>query len=281
MLRWKIGDVTVTRVVESTPVLDPSAFFPVSTPDDWARHREWLVPNFVDENGQVLLSIHMLVVESRGQTIVVDCCVGDGKTLPYDLGPRAGFLDELRAAGYDPAAVDTVLCTHLHFDHVGWNTRLVDGQWVPTFPNARYLFGRVEWEHWSASVDEEPVHVLAESVRPVVDAGLSQLVESDHRITDEVWLEPTPGHTPGHHSVRISSGGAEAVITGDMTHHPVQIAEPHWGISADVDPARATETRRKFVDQYGGTPVLVIGTHYAGPTAGHIVSEGGAWRFVP
>jgi glyoxylase-like metal-dependent hydrolase (beta-lactamase superfamily II) len=279
MMRWKIGDVTVSRVVETTPVLDPAAFFPKSTPEGWAKHRDWLVPHFVDEDGQVLLSIHMLVVESQGRTIVVDCCVGEGKTLPYDLGPRSGFLDELRTAGYDPAAVDTVLCTHLHFDHVGWNTRLVDGRWVPTFPNARYLFGRVEWEHWSSSQDDEPVHVLAESVRPVVEAGLSQLVESDHRITDEVWLEPTPGHTPGHHSVHISSGGAEAVITGDMTHHPVQIAEPHWGISADVDPGWATRTRREFIDRYGDTPVLVIGTHYAGPTAGQIVRDGDGWRF--
>jgi glyoxylase-like metal-dependent hydrolase (beta-lactamase superfamily II) len=279
MLRWKIGDVSVTRVVESTPVLDPAGFFPKATPDDWARHRSWLVPHFVDEEGHALLSIHMLVVESQGRTIVVDCCVGEGKTLPYDLGPRDGFLGELAAAGYDPAGVDTVLCTHLHFDHVGWNTRFVDGAWVPTFPNARYLFGRVEWEHWSASRDDEPIHVLAESVRPVVDAGLSELVESTHRITDEVWLEPTPGHTPGHHSVRISSGGQEAVITGDMTHHPIQIAEPHFGISADVDPDWATRTRREFLARYGGTPVLVIGTHYAGPTAGHIVADGDSWKF--
>jgi glyoxylase-like metal-dependent hydrolase (beta-lactamase superfamily II) len=281
-LRWKIGDVTVTRIVEATPVLDPAAFFPKSTPEGWERHRSWLEPHFYTEDGKALLSIHMLVVESQGQAIVVDCCVGNDKTLPYPgLGGDGSFLDELRATGYDPASVDTVLCTHLHFDHVGWNTRLVDGRWVPTFPNARYLFGRIEWEHWSASQDDEPVHVLAESVRPVLDAGLADLVESTHRITDEVWLEPTPGHTPGHHSVHIASGGAEAVITGDMTHHPVQIAEPDWGISADVDADAATVTRQKFIAQYGDTPVLVIGTHYAGPTAGHIVRDGDSWRFQP
>jgi glyoxylase-like metal-dependent hydrolase (beta-lactamase superfamily II) len=279
MLRWKIGDVTVTRVVERTPLLDPAAFFPKSTPEEWERHRSWLAPHFLTDEGQAVLSIHMLVVESQGQTIVVDCCVGDDKTLTYPMGPAGDFLGELRTAGYDPAAVDTVLCTHLHFDHVGWNTRLVDGRWVPTFPNARYLFGRIEWDHWSASQDDEPVHVLAESVRPVLDAGLAELVESTHRITSEVRLEPTPGHTPGHHSVHISSGGAEAVITGDMTHHPVQIAEPHWGITADVDADAATETRRQFIARYGDTPVLVIGTHYAGPTAGHIVRDGDAWRF--
>jgi glyoxylase-like metal-dependent hydrolase (beta-lactamase superfamily II) len=113
----------------------------------------------------------------------------------------------------------------------------------------------------------------------VLDAGLADLVESTHRITSEVWLEPTPGHTPGHHSVHISSGGAEAVITGDMTHHPVQFAEPHWSIFADVDQAAAVATRRAFIDRYGDTPVLIIGTHFAGPTSGHIVRDGDGWRF--
>jgi glyoxylase-like metal-dependent hydrolase (beta-lactamase superfamily II) len=213
--------------------------------------------------------------------IVVDSCVGEGKTLPYDLGERAPVLDELAAAGFDPATVDVVLSTHLHFDHVGWNTRLVDGAWVPTFPNARYLFGRVEWEHWSASTDDEPVHVLAESVRPVLDAGLADLVESTHRINDEVRLEPTPGHTPGHHSVRISSAGEEAVITGDMTHHPIQIAEPHLGLIVDTDPATAIESRRTLYGRLGGTPTLVIGTHFAGPSAGLVVAHGDTWRLEP
>ncbi len=132
-----------------------------------------------------------------------------------------------------------MLCTHLHFDHVGWNTHRVGDAWVPTFPNARYLFGRVEYDHWKATGDDH-TNGRPESIQPVFDAGLADLVESTHRINDEIWLEPTPGHTPGHHSVRISSGGHEAVITGDMTHHPIQIAEPHCGISADVDPDRAT-----------------------------------------
>jgi len=275
-LRWKIGDVTVTRVVESTPLLDPLAFFPASTAADWERHRDWLVPHFVTEEGQAQLSIHMLIVESMGQTIVVDCCVGE-PAASFGMAGRDGFLDEVREAGCDPAAVGVVLCTHLHFDHVGWNTHQVDGAWVPTFPNARYLFGRVEYEHWKATDDH--TNGRPESVQPVVDAGLADLVESTHRINDEIWLEPTPGHTPGHHSVRISSGGQEAVITGDMTHHPIQIAEPHCGISADVDPEWATRTRREFLARYGGTPVLVIGTHYAGPTAGHIVADGESWKF--
>jgi glyoxylase-like metal-dependent hydrolase (beta-lactamase superfamily II) len=277
-MRWKIGDVTVTRVVESTPLLDPLEFFPGSSAVDWERHRDWLVPHFVTEEGECRLSIHMLVVESLGQTIVVDCCVGEVSSLPFELGSNSGFLDELRAAGCDPSAVDTVLCTHLHFDHVGWNTRLVDGAYVPTFPNARYLFGRVEYDHWKSTPDER-TNGQPESVQPVIDAGLVDFVESTHRINDEIWLEPTPGHTPGHHSVRISSGGQEAVITGDMTHHPIQIAEPHLGITADVDPDWATRTRREFLGRYGGTPTLVIGTHYSGPTAGHIVADGDRWRF--
>jgi glyoxylase-like metal-dependent hydrolase (beta-lactamase superfamily II) len=281
MLRWQVGDVTVTRVVESTMRADPAGLLPAATPADWERHRDWLVPDFVTEDGQPLLSIHMLVVESQGQVIVVDCCVGEGKWTPYDLGERAPLLDGLRTAGFEPEAVDVVLCTHLHFDHVGWNTRSVDGAWVPTFPNARYLFGRVEWEHWSASPDDEPVRVLAESVRPILDAGLADLVESTHRISDEVWLEPTPGHTPGHHSVRIASGGQEAVITGDMAHHPIQIAEPHLGLIVDTDPALATDSRRKLWADVGGTPTLVIGTHFAGPTAGRVVAHGDTWKLDP
>jgi glyoxylase-like metal-dependent hydrolase (beta-lactamase superfamily II) len=227
--------------------------------------------------GEIILSIHALVVESGGKTIVVDTCMGNDRELPQGLGPlQTRFLEELE--GVVPREdVDFVLCTHLHFDHVGWNTMRVDGAWVPTFPNARYLFGRREYEHWATGVEDENVE-LRYSVTPIVEAGLHELVDSDHRITDEIRLEPTPGHTPGHVSVRIDSKGAEAVITGDMVHHPMQLAEPTWGSHPDVDPARAVQTRREFVARYGDRDVLVIGTHFAGPTAGHIVRDGDSCR---
>ncbi len=287
LLQWKIGDVRVTRIVEMTTPIDPSGMFPKATAEAMASHAEWLRPHFLDDEGQMILSIHCLVVESQGQTIVVDTCVGNGKSRPFpgisDL--QTPFLADFRAAGFDPATIDVVTCTHLHFDHVGWNTMLVDGVWVPTFPNARYLFHALEWEHWDAEARRDPTSepglVLGDSVAPIVAAGLSSLVASDHRITDEVYLEPTPGHTPGHVSVHISSGGEEAVITGDMTHHPVQIAETDWGMGYDSDTAQGCVTRREFVDRYGDTAVLVIGTHFNTPTAGHVRrGPDGGWRFV-
>jgi len=156
---------------------------------------------------------------------------------------------------------------------------LVEGRWVPTFGQARYLIGRKEWAHWSVATDKFTRDPIDDSVRPVVDAGLANLVEDTHRITDEVWLEPTPGHTPGHFSVRISSRGNDAVITGDLMHHPVQCAHPEWNCGFDSVPDQARATRRAFVERYADRPVLVFGTHFATPSAGYIVKDGAAWRF--
>jgi len=172
-----------------------------------------------------------------------------------------------------------VLCTHLHVDHVGWNTMRVDGRWVPTFPNARYLFGRSEWEHWSRELPGPDRDARDDSVRPVLDSGLADLVATNHRITGEVSLQPTPGHTPGHVSVCIASRGEAAVITGDLMHHPVQCAEPDWANRFDVDPHAARRTRRAFLERCSNRPVLVLGTHFATPTGGHIVRDGAVWRF--
>ncbi|MBT6275214.1 MAG: MBL fold metallo-hydrolase, partial [Chromatiales bacterium] len=160
----------------------------------------------------------------------------------------------------------------------GWNTMLVDGQWVPTFPQAEYLFAREEWEHWQVTDQDFFGPVLEDSVGPIIEAGLAQLVETDHRVTDEVWLEPTPGHTPGHVSVRIHSLGEDAVITGDMTHHPCQFAHPEWAATVDHDPEQSTATRRSFYARYTDQPMLVIGTHFAAPTAGHIVRDGETYK---
>ncbi len=223
------------------------------------------------------------MVRAGDLTVLVDTCIGNDKDRggrrPFHM-LRTGFLDHLRAAGVAPAAVDVVICTHLHVDHVGWNARLHDGRWVPTFPRARYLFARREWEHWTAEDEEGTRRIMADSVAPVLDAGLAQLVEMDHRVADGVWLEPTPGHTPGHVSVRLSSDGADAVITGDLMHHPVQVAEPGWESHFDSDVAEARRTRRAFCARYADRPVAVLGTHFHHPTAGHIVNRGDGWRFV-
>jgi glyoxylase-like metal-dependent hydrolase (beta-lactamase superfamily II) len=172
-----------------------------------------------------------------------------------------------------------VVCTHLHVDHVGWNTMLENGKWAPTFPKARYLLGRREYDFWSAHDDGEQQAMLGDSVKPIFDAGLVQLVELDHVISPEIRLTPSTGHTPGHVSVMIESEGERAVITGDMTHHPCQLAHPDWSLG-DNDPKAAALTRSRLFAEWADETILVIGTHFAAPTAGHVVRDGAAFRFA-
>jgi glyoxylase-like metal-dependent hydrolase (beta-lactamase superfamily II) len=291
---WRIGDVKVTRVVELEGPREPEYLFRGLTPEEVQREA-WLRPQFATENGRLLGSIHAFVLESGGKRIIVDTCVGNDKPRRRGIWNKltGNFLAKLAAVGYPAESIDTVLCTHLHVDHVGWNTRLVDGRWVPTFPNARYLFGRAEWLHWSqeqgANITGDVTPEVAEnvlearvvyedSVRPIVDAGLHDLVDPHHRITGEIWLEPTPGHTPGHASVGISSRGQTAFITGDMMHHPIQMARPELSSNFDWSMARAQATRRSFLGRNADRPVLILGTHFPAPTAGWAVSIGESWR---
>jgi glyoxylase-like metal-dependent hydrolase (beta-lactamase superfamily II) len=282
-MQWQIGDVTVTKIVELEttggsrfilPQATRAAVLPIS----------WLIPHFADENGRLKMSIHALMVEAPGRRIIVDTCLGNDKKdrrIPTWNDRHGRFLEDLTAAGFPSETIDTVLCTHLHVDHVGWNTTLVDGQWVPTFPKARYLFGRVEYEHWSTQPDRsDMLSVFADSIRPVFERGLADLVECDHQICPEVRLMPSTGHTPGHTSVLISSNSKRAMITGDFAHHPCQMAYPEWSSTADFDPAAAEATRRRIFGDLAGEPVLVIGTHFAGPTAGHVVRDGKAFKLV-
>jgi glyoxylase-like metal-dependent hydrolase (beta-lactamase superfamily II) len=277
----EVGRVRIENVVEWVGPTRPTWLLPDATREAVAGHRDWLAPHFLDERGRFLMSIHAFVVRAPGLVLLVDTCVGNDKPRqnPTWSMMQTAFLADLAAIGVTPEAVDLVLCTHLHVDHVGWNTRRIDGRWVPTFPRARYLFARTEWEHWSTVHEAETPAIMADSVRPVIDAGQADLVETDHRIGPELDLEPTPGHTPGHVSLRIRSGGREAVITGDLMHHPVQCAEP-WASSFDTDAAAARATRRAFCARSADSGRLVLGTHFAAPTAGRIVPHGQAWRFV-
>lgn len=280
MQRWRIGDVTITRVIETEDgSMSAAAMLPDARPEN-VLPIGWLRPHFIDERGQLIGSVYTLLVESQGMRLVIDTCLGNDKPrlVPQWNRRQGRFLEEIAAAGFPRERVDRVVCTHLHPDHVGWNTMLVDDRWVPTFPNARYAFSALDWE-W---LDKAPVTPLGDyagdSVRPVVDAGLADLVAPDFRFTDEVWLESTPGHSPGHVSVRIASRGEHAVVTGDLIHHPCQLARPDWSSPFDFDRAQALATRRAFVERYADAPVLVIGTHFATPAAGRIVRDGDAFR---
>src|SRR5712691_4654825 len=229
-MKWQIGKVTVTKIVELEVTGGSRFILPQATYEE-ILPIEWLQPHFADERGRPKMSIHALVVETPDRRIIVDTCLGNDKEnrrIPTWNNLQGPFLADLDRAGFPRQSIDTVLCTHLHVDHVGWNTMLVGGCWVPTFPGARYLLSRKEWEHWSKFEEADFRDPVEDSVRPVLDAGLVDLVEPTHRVSEEVWLEPTPGHTPGHASVRISSRGEEAVITGDLMHHPIQCANPHW-----------------------------------------------------
>lgn len=280
-MKWRIGDVTVTKIVELETVGGSRFILPDATYEA-VQPISWLCPHFADEKGKLRMSIHSLVVETPDCTVIVDTCLGNDKKdrrVPTWNDRQGRFLADLAEAGFPREKIDTVLCTHLHVDHVGWNTMLVDGRWKPTFPNARYLFGRLEFEHWRSQTENaHMLPVFADSVAPVVEAGLHELVEADQRLTPEISLVPTHGHSPGHVSVKISSRGEEALITGDWAHHPCQFARPEWCSTADYDPAAAEVTRRRMLEELAEKPILVIGTHFAGATAGRVRRDGKAYR---
>jgi glyoxylase-like metal-dependent hydrolase (beta-lactamase superfamily II) len=283
MNQWKIGNVRITKVVELENTWEGTLMIPNATLANMKKEREWLGPAFVDDQGRLRLSVHSLILESQGKRILVDTCIGNDKARPWFpewTNLQLPFLDRLEQAGCPRQSIDHVVCTHLHVDHVGWNTTLENGRWVPTFPRARYLIGGTEWDFFSRQEDEPLKGPVDDSVRPILSDGLVELVDADHRITDEVWLEPTPGHTPGHFSVRISSAGQNAVITGDMMHHPIQCRYPEWDDNFDIDGAMAKKTRRAFCERYADTGTLIFGTHFAAPSAGQIMKDADSFRFV-
>jgi glyoxylase-like metal-dependent hydrolase (beta-lactamase superfamily II) len=281
----RLGQIEIRRIVESICTdFDRYDFFPGTTEEDWARHKGWLEPRAVDPvSGNLVLPIQSFLVRTERHTILVDTCVGHDKSRPqrpfWHLKRFDTFLPRLAAAGVKPEDVDYVMCTHLHSDHVGWNTQLRDGRWVPTFPNAKYIFARTEWQAFEAAHAKHPQPQLLDSVLPIIEAGQAQLVEKDFALDDEVWLEPTPGHTPGHFCVRLASRGAKAVITGDCIHSPVQCVEPHWIMRADADPQLAKATRRKFLESVSDSGVTVCATHFPEPSIGRVSARGGAFWF--
>jgi glyoxylase-like metal-dependent hydrolase (beta-lactamase superfamily II) len=280
MTTFTLGEATITSIVE----IDRSSFptpsmLPDSTAEGVARHFSWLKPHFFDERTADIGSrIQTFIVRTPERLVLIDTCVGNDK--PREEVPawhlrRSGWLGDLEGAGVTPEQVDLVICTHLHVDHVGWNTRLQDGRWTPTFPNATYLFAGEEWEFWRHERDA----CIADSVVPVVEAGRARLVDGDHVIDPWLRLEPTPGHTPGHVCVRLTTDAGQAVFSGDLMHRVVQVAEPQWSSRFCHDGKRAADTRRRFIERHADTGVLILASHF--PRGGTIVSADGGRRFVP
>ena len=276
---WTVGQVKITKIVEMETVGSTRFILPAATKDE-IRKLPWLIPHFATEEGRLKMSIHSLVVETPTHRIVVDTGLGNdkqGRDVPVWNNRNTLFLEMMTAAGFPPDSIDTVLCTHLHVDHVGWNTKLVDGQWVPTFAKARYLFGKTEYDYWRDDTAEpDKVAVFNDSVKPIVDAGLAELIPSDHRLCEEVSVIPSPGHSPGHMSVLIESGGEQALLSGDVAHHPCQMAHLDWCSVVDTDPAQSAASRHKVFSRFADTATLVIGGHFS---AGHIKRDGDAFRF--
>jgi len=280
-----LGGMTIGRMLEQTTPFDAFGFFPETTEDDWAPHRAWLTPEAMDPgSGELLFPMQSYLVRTRHHTIVVDTCIGNHKHRParplWHLKEDDRWMSALAGHGVAVDDVDFVMCTHLHPDHVGWNTRLDDGRWVPTFPNARYVFSKREADAWHAGVEGFSRDQYEDSVLPVIAAGQAELVADDHALDDEVWLEPTPGHTPGHVAIRLASGGASAVMSGDLMHSPVQCLHPEWVARPDYDKVEGCRTRRAFLERYCDTDTLVCTAHFPLPSAGRIVPDGDAFRFV-
>jgi glyoxylase-like metal-dependent hydrolase (beta-lactamase superfamily II) len=285
--RWRVGEVEVTRVLEFEAALfEPAVLYPEASTDVLERHRVWLEPSLMDPaSGQLVFAFHSTIIKTPRATILVDTCSGNGKERPHKLRYHRKdwpYLANLTAAGFAPEDIDYVLCTHLHADHVGWNTRLLGGRWVPTFSKARYLFARQEWEHWRvtefrARYTTDPYY--EDSVLPVMASGQAELIATDYAFDDNVSIEPWPGHTPGHVCVVVRSQGASVVLSGDIMHTALQCAEPRLNSCFCVNADMARATRRRFLETFADSPVMVIPAHFPTPTAGWIRSHEGAFRF--
>ncbi len=279
---YKLGELEIHRAIESeVPIFDTFSFFPDATKEVVEANKDWLMPRYIDpETIEVILCIQSYVIKTSHHTILVDTCVGNHKSRPARPSwhmQNAPFIEELARVGVHPEEVDFVLCTHLHVDHVGWNTKLLDGRWVPTFPNAKYIFSRNEFELWAARYEKGetvPVPLVYEdSVLPIVEAGQAIIVEDTHQIDDGMWLEPAPGHTPGHVMLNLKSGEETALMSGDVIHHPLQLIRPDWSSRACEDPHLSAVSRTKMLERVADTNTLLCPAHFSSPTMGHVISH--------
>ena len=288
MLPTRIGNFEIARIADyQGPFFAPGEFFPDFDPEVVRANADLLGPRLIDPTtGHLVFSFHSFVVKTGHHTILIDSCIGNDKerpTRPQWHRFRSSYIADLAQCGVRPEQVDYVMCTHLHWDHVGWNTRLADGKWVPTFPNARYIMARREFGHWQEVQrrGEDTPHALAfaDSVLPVVESGQSLLVDDDYALEDGLWFEGAPGHTPGNVVIHAHSGGERALFVGDVLHHPLQCLKPEWSTRACSDPDLSRTTRMRLVEEHAALGTLVLPAHFPAPTAGWIRRHGAAYRF--
>ena len=284
MVRFSVGDVTITRIEEMNgPGMKPEEIFRHFDPAMLDACPDALTPDLYHaKSGRLFSSIHSWLIEIGGQKVLVDTASGNDKDRPGLFSRfdhlNLPWLENLKSAGVEPEDIDIVFCTHLHVDHVGWNTRLDNGRWVPTFPNARYVFAKSEFDYWTGQNAKAPVAPFGDSVLPVVEAQRADIVGQDFRIGDHVRLMPTPGHTPGHVAIAFGRGRDDAVMTGDLIHSPLQARYPELSAKFDVDPAQAASTRRSFLEHYCDSDTLCCFAHFPSPSAGRVKRWGDGFR---
>ena len=281
--RFRVGNTTIEGIVEGMAPMPMKDFIPSFTLDRMREHLPILAPRFMDEAGENgNAAFRTWVVRTGKHTVLIDTCVGNDKTHPlrptWHMRTEQIYMQGLTAHGLSVDDIDFVMCTHLHADHVGWNTRRANGRWEPTFPKARYLFTTKEYEYWAGRHAKESLPYIAESVLPIVEAKRADLVKNDHALDDHVTLLPTPGHTPDHFSVCLGRGGRDAVVTGDMIHTPLQARYPEISMRADFDPQQSARTRRTFLERYCDTPTVCCTAHFPSPSAAKITRWGDGFR---
>jgi glyoxylase-like metal-dependent hydrolase (beta-lactamase superfamily II) len=282
-----IGGVRATRIEESyEPNFDAAMFFADWRPEILAEY-PWIAPDHYNPASAMLkLSVHSWLLEAGSKKILIDTCVGNHKQRPHR--PKwhlmeKPYLARLAAAGVRPEEIDLVMCSHLHVDHVGWNTRLENGRWVPTFPNAKYVFSREDYDHFTA-IDRDLVKGPAgggsfrDSVLPVVEAGLAQMVSGGGALDEYLSYEPTPGHTPGSITIKLADRGQQAAFCGDVLHHALQVHHPDWNSFACGDPVNARLSRRKVLEHCAGTGARLMPAHFGQPFTCHIEGVGDGFR---
>jgi len=286
MKAMTIGNFHVDRVVEMEgPWAELDFILPNCPPDILIDNRDWLEPHFIEPGtAKAVMSFHSYIIHTGRYTILVDSCGGNDKERPARPiwhRQQRPYLDRMAECGVHPEQIDFVFCTHLHADHVGWNTRLQDGRWVPTFPNAKYLFHSKEYEFWEQSHREAlakgleaPNHgSFADSVLPVMDAGLAELVGADHEIDHGVRLEAAYGHTPGACFLNVRSSGQHAVFIGDAMHTAAQLADPSLSSCFCWDPELSAEVRTELCERYADTSSRIFTAHLPAPSAYRIVGH--------